>query len=293
MHSLLQLVSPAARTAVEATALMLVRENEQWATRLLGANGPTLCGNLALIGAAICPTLALDRLQVWLRLCLWTFLLDNMLDDPDGSEAELTNVEKRVVRVFAGAGSDDVLEVSLRAILASLRSHDPGDFWMPRVVSGLSQGLAAGVEHSALSRQVRAGLAPAPSAENYLDLASRSINHRGVATALILLLDERPLPPSDLRLIDRALDAAGRAIRLANDLRSTRRHQEEGILNVLLLRHADGSAVTPTDVRAEIDRHVDAHDKATSLIAGSSSVPEILRENLRLSVGAYRIGDLR
>jgi len=238
----------------------------------------------------------MDRLELRLRFCLWTFLLDDQLDHPGASEPELRQVERRVARLLGGdhrVAPDDLLGVILLEILSGLGDHDPGDALLPHVVDSLRDGLAAGVAHSVLSRRVRRGAVRHPTAESYLRLACRSINYRAAALALVLLVDERCWPDADFQRLNRALDAASSAIRLANDLRSVDRHRREGMLNILLLRGEDGSAVTPATVQRQIDRLVVAHDELVATVDDRPEVRQALIDSLRLSVCAYRAGGLR
>src|SRR5215211_7975925 len=127
MNALLELVAPVDRTLVKARASQAVRDNDEWARGLLGSQGSRLCENLAFVLASITPALAPECLQLRMRFCLWTFLLDNCLDDPAASDAEVRGVERRVTRALAGQpreASGDVLVDTLTVLLGQLRQHD-------------------------------------------------------------------------------------------------------------------------------------------------------------------------
>jgi hypothetical protein len=281
-HPLLQLVPAAERPAAEAMAKQVAGDNNDWALGLLGGTGTMLCENLAYAVTAIAPALDRERLGVLTRFTLWTFRLDNLLDDPATPVAELVAIEARLAEALRTRESSpaDALAVTLLRLIDAL----DGD---PALLDSLLDDIAGTVAHATLSRRVAAGECAAPPAEEYLAVASRSINYRSVAVALLLL--EAPWA-GDRGRLDEALTVGCRAIRLANDLRSVERHRREGALNVLLLRDRAGEPVTRGAVEDQIDRLIDRHD---ALLSGGTSSERALVNGLRVSVGVYRVGQLR
>lgn len=296
MRALLRFVAPRDRELAESKAEALLRMNGAWASQLLGPAAGRACENLAFVVASTSPTMAPDRLSLWLRLCLWTIFADDKLDDPAATMSAVEEIGSRVSTALNDVhhiAQDDVVCGSLHEVLQGLAEYDRSGFWLPHVVVGLQAGVLAGVEHVRLSRLVRQGALRAPTYEAYLDLASKSINHRAVALAMLLLTDDEPATEDDLRRLNCALDSACCAIRLANDLRSIERHQSEGLLNALLLCTADGQAVTPELLRRQIRFHGSVYNDLVASISTSSDVREALSSSLRLAVGVYGLGDLR
>ena len=85
------------------------------------------------------------------------------------------------------------------------------------------------------------------------------------------------------------------AVRLANDLRSVRRDQREGRLNILTLRTRAGTHVTQVYVRRQVQQYVLGHLTALvdTLDVNLRSSVRALANCLRVSVALYRVGDLR
>jgi hypothetical protein len=299
MDALLDLVPSAERSTVTANARHLARSNRAWALDRLGAAGPGLCDNLAVTVAAIAPALGPPDLEPLVRLCLWTFLIDDRLDDPGADPARLRAVGARVQAALDAppAHTGDPVVDTLTEVFAPLAARCPGGALVGRLRDELRAATAAGVVHAVLSRRVARGRAEPPPAEEYLDLAGRHINYRSFAVALLIMLDGAVLDGPVLdgaagrEPLDRALEAAGRAVRLANDLRSVERHRREGNLNVLLLRHSDGTPVTRRAVQEEIERYARRHD-ASAAALGRPHGPALVN-SLRVSVGLYRLGQLR
>jgi hypothetical protein len=237
--------------------------------------------------------------------------LDARLDEPGASLADVRRSAASVLATLDGNG--DALdgtgdrEPELAAILTGLRAHDPTRGQLARHPTGrqlahdpaggllagfadaLRDAVAAGVEHAELSRRVTDGQ-PRPTAERYLDLASRDVNYRSVGVALLLLAGAPGVDD-----FDAAIGHACRAVRLANDLRTADKDRDDGKLNVLALRTRQGSQVTPADVGRWIDHHVDAH---SALLVGASGQglreqSRALANSLRMAVGLYRLARSR
>ncbi|MGY0232999.1 terpene synthase family protein [Longispora urticae] len=304
MNPVLSLVPVGERPVVEADAARVAADNREWALARIGVSGPKLCDNLALTVAAIAPGLGVERLELLVRFSLWTFLFDNRMDDPAADVDALRAVEASVGRALAVSGPDralhgpdvpvrhdgDVLVETLADLVADLREHDRGGVVLPRLSAALRDDAAGSLAHALLSRRVAAGAEPRPTVPEYLEFASRSINYRSFALALLLLLGGRSADTLDR--LGPALGAACRAIRLANDLRSVERHRREGTLNALLLADPGGAPVTREAVDARVDEQVRVHDGLVGELADTGAGAALVN-SLRVSVGMYRLGQLR
>jgi hypothetical protein len=283
VETLMRLVPDSERSAVTAGATRARADTAEWALARLGAPGPKLCANLATTLAAIAPALPAERLALLTRYCLWTFMLDDSLDDP----ARTMDVVRAAADQLAG-GSGPVA-ATLAELLPLARPYDQAGL-LPRIVEAVREDVAGGVEHAVLSRRVASGETPAPTAEDYLDLAARSISYRSVSLLLLLLLDQHDSLLAYFGRVSDALTLGCRAVRLANDLRSAARHRAEGTLDVLALRTRSGDPVTPELATRWLVHHADAHDALLAHIPGCG--PALIR-SLRISVGMYRTGQLR
>lgn len=253
---------------------------------------PGLGRSLCLVIAAIAPALRYDRLALLARYAGWTIRLDDRLDRPDPDPADLRELRDAVAAVTAAAepgrpAPADPVVRELARLLAELAGLDrSGGAALARLRAELRSAVASGVQHALLGQAVTTGRAPPPAAEAYLATAARTVNYRSFGYALLALIGGDPLGTA----VDRALWHAAEAVRLANDLRSLDRDRAEATLNVLWLRTATGDRVTGRWVRTAIDRRVRAHDWA---LASTDRPGRVLTRSLHVSVGLYRLGDLR
>ena len=159
-----------------------------------------------------------------------------------------------------------------------------------RLTAALADAVATGMSQACLSRLVASGATPPPSATEYLEVASRDVNFRSVALALVLLCGERPLPTEAERL-DRAISVACRAVRLANDHATAGKDRAERRLNVVGLRTDVGVPVTPDDVEYWVDQDVHAHSVLLAAVShpGLATTTAALANSLRMAVGLYRL----
>lgn len=292
MSAVLRLIPEDERPAVERAALRVAGENWEWAAVHIGSTSAGLSDNLAYAVAAIAPSLDTERLRLLHRFTLWTFLLDNLMDDPKADPNQLRAIEADVLRTLDGkpAERDDDLTRTLNELYDVLCGYEADA--VTRFIHALRDDIAATTDHAVWSRHVASGDTRRPNLDEYLELAAGSINYRSVACALLMLLD---IGVIDESIADPALSSAARAVRLANDLRSARRHKKERTLHVLGLRDRDGRAVTSEVVADLIDQHVLTHDELLAALAGPDSVAAraVLVRGLRISVGVYRVGQLR
>jgi hypothetical protein len=285
-HPLLSLVPAADRVRVLAKAHFLLGADP--ADRLHSGQLYQL-RSVALTVAAMAPWLTIEKLALLLRYCMWTVRLDARLDDPGAS---LDDVRERAASTLATLDGDDP-EPELAAILAGLRRHDPTGTLLADFTAALRDAVLAGVEHAELSRRVADGQQP-PTAEQYLDLASRDVNYRSVAVTLLLLVGPATGGRSAVgSRLEAAIGHACHAVRLANDLSTAGADRADGQLNVLDLHTADGWPVTTGDARRWLDRHVDAH---AALLARASrhglrEQCQALANGLRMAVGLYRLAE--
>jgi hypothetical protein len=281
------LVSRTERSLVHATAARLYGDvSAGWP----GDFRPELVGRLCVVVAAIAPAIPRRRLSLLARYAHWSILLDDRLDGADPDPARLAELVAAVKEVTAGRRNRlaDPLLKSFAGILAELARCG-----RPRVLHGLFRqslldAVDGGVEHALLGHAVATGREPPPTAERYLAAAGRTVNYRSFAYAL-LMVRARPLTPATVDRLVPALEHAGYAVRLGNDLASVARDRAESTLNILGLRDESGVPMTEARVRREIARHISVHD---GLLA-STAPARVLSRSLRISAGLYLHTDLR
>jgi hypothetical protein len=296
MSLLSALIAPAERRSVGVTAGRLLAELAALAWPGHHQPSPELCRRVCFVVTAIAPELPLDRLSVLARYALWSILLDDRLDAPGAGPVTLHRIQHTVVATTSGRRTDlsDPTATVLAGILDELSSYDRSGATVVRFGAALRDAVDAGVHHAHLARAVAAGTAPPPTAEQYLEVAARSVNYRSFGYAL-LAAGPAGLTAAALDRLAPALAHAEHAVRLANDLRSVARDRAGATLNVLGLRTAGGAPVTPRLGADEIGRRRLAHrDELSQLIDPDlAQAARALARSLRVSVGLYQLTDLR
>ncbi|MGI5243035.1 terpene synthase family protein [Dactylosporangium sp. CA-139066] len=248
-----------------------------------------LAMRLAGVVAAITPDLDVARLTVLARYTLWTFLVDDELDDTAADAAVLAGLAARLSRVAraapAGSGAPHVLETMLAELVESLRAASASPALLHRFSDALCVAIDTGVQHTVRAQAIRQRRAAAPTVVEYLSVAAHHVNYRSFAYALLILAGPDPASVAGART-DMALTAAARAVRIANDLRSVDRDRAAGRLNVMLL---PPGAMDAAALERQIDHYVRLHDRLLRDVAEA----DVLRRSLRVAVGIYRVTDLR
>jgi hypothetical protein len=297
MDALLLLLPPEQRPLVRAKSVLLAERARAWVGAIHPQLGTRLCDSLALTVPAIVPTLGHEPLWVLVRYSLWCYLLDELLDAPGADRAELHDVGSSVLAALVGTGGaehQDPLGRELAEIIAEFRALGRGDALLRRFVDAVADGVAAGLKHAEQSRRIARGEVRPPLAVAYLDVASRHIHYRSFALGLLLVIGEAP-SGAMLDRLDLALGSACRAVRLANDLCTVGKDQQEGSLNILSLPTRDGGSVAPRAVQREIRQQVQRHHELLSDVSdlGLNASSEALANSLRIAVGVYSIADLK
>ncbi|GIG59193.1 hypothetical protein Lfu02_35650 [Longispora fulva] len=287
---MLELADPAVRRITRALRQGAGRERVRAAPRLYATVPASI--------AAVAPRLD-HAAQLWLaRYTLWSVhALDDMLDDPDRTPAELADVATLVRTITAGLCPPDPRDhfaVELSAFVAAVRARDSGGLIADRFVASLRDAVEAGVAITTLSARVRAGEAEPPDMGEYVAVAARDLNYKSFAYALLAFVGDDPAPCA-LDLWDQALSAGAVALRLANDRPSVDRDRAAGRLNVLDLRTGMGTPVTDALVDAQIRYHARHHDALLARTCDRTlhASVEALRTCLAQSLNLYRVGDLR
>src|SRR5437762_2284880 len=260
MEELLVLVPPGERARIRTKAMRLAEEARRRAGPMRVRQTPRLYETLPVTVAAIAPALDDDRLLLLVRYGIWSVLLDDHLDAPDADPAELRATEEQIGQIIDGTqvpAKHDYIARELAEILAGLRARHH-EALMTRFTDAVRDAVAAAVGRAEERTRFAGSAAGLPAAEDYLDVASRDVNYRSFALALLLVIGETP-SPEVVALWDAALPAASAAVRLANDLRSVRRDQREGRLNILTLRTRAGTHVTQVYVRRQVQQYVLGH----------------------------------
>ncbi|GAA1384000.1 hypothetical protein GCM10009661_64680 [Catellatospora chokoriensis] len=260
-----------------------------------------MCARIAGVVAASAPGAPVDRLVLPVRYALWSVLLDDRLDAREASPADLATLAQQV-SAASQARSDELSGefVGELASTAAALHHLRQTVVARRFSAAVDEAVAAGIEHAALGRAVAEGAEPAPDLDDYLRVAAATVNYRSFAfVAMAAVLDDA-LSGEALDRLEAPLRYAAGAVRLANDLRSVGRDRAEVSLNALMLRSPAGKPVTRRLIQARIRAYVAAHD---TLLAGLSAPDRgrtglvfaagTLKRLLRLSIGMYRVTDLR
>jgi hypothetical protein len=205
-----------------------------------------LAHRVARVVAAIAPGLDAERQELLTRYCLWTVWLDDQLDDPDADPAELLALVDGLHLPPELAAFDDA-----------------------RVIEAVRDAGRAALDHNA-----------ATDVERYIDTASRDVNYRGFAYALLLMVGDGW--PAN---VDATLDPASRAVRLANDLRTVDRDRATGRRNIL---DFEDRATVTRRIGAELRRH---GRLLRDVPPGRAR--RALHRGVRVAVGLYATGDLR
>jgi Terpene synthase family 2, C-terminal metal binding len=259
-----------------------------------GPAAPQLRRRVCCVVAAIAPALPPRPLSLLARYALWSFVFDDALEAAGADPDTLARFRDEVAGIAAGSrqtGGDPV-RVALSRMLDDLARYDPGGEVVRRFGDAVRDAAAAEVEQVLLGRAVAAGIAPPPTAEQYLALGARSANYRSFAF-LLLAVVAGALPGSTLDRMDPALWYAARAVRLGNDLPSVARDRGRAGLNIVALRTAGGEPVTRQQVIADIDRYVRAHDDALAPLTDAGPAVPALRRSLRVTVELFRMGGVR
>jgi hypothetical protein len=178
MGSVLTVVARHERQLVRAHAHQLHRA----ASRMPGVSW-RLRRRACVQVAAIAPHLVGDRLSLLLRHALWSYWLDNRLDAPGIDLAEAARLRAGVAAVIVGGEvcPTDPLLAELAHIVCGLSRYDPTGHAVAWYGESLREALAA--EISQLRARLVTGSRPAPTAEQYLVVASQTVNYRSFANA--------------------------------------------------------------------------------------------------------------
>ncbi|HCT77557.1 MAG TPA: hypothetical protein DGG94_05645 [Micromonosporaceae bacterium] len=249
---------------------------------------------ISTVVASIAPWLPHDRLLLLVRYAVWSVQLDDRIDRRGADAATLNRLRNAVTSAIAGNATGEPLFDDLAMIVKQLSTYDSSGAVLSRFGTALKEAVSTGIAHAVLGKAVFKGTARPPTKEDYLDVAASTVNYRSFAYALLAVV-VGDLPESALDQLDAALSHGAHAVRLSNDLRSADRDQTEQTLNVLSLQDSDGNPVTQRQVRQEIGRCLCAHHDVLSRLAGPDLVVPAysLARSLELSIGLYRLADLR
>lgn len=285
---LTDLVPARQRDRVAALAPALAADAAEWVGDV-ETLGPTLFDRLAVTIAAVAPDLPEPDLRLLMRHSTWLYLLDARLDETSAVAATLAAAVSATLRGAHPPETDPFLS-PLAYLRDEFRRRDRHGAMLPALDRSLADSMAATARQQDRARLLAAGTGTAPTAEDYLTDAARHINYRPFALALLLVVTAEPTADL-LDGLDDALEAASRAVRLANDLRTLPKDRAERGLNVLLLSSADGTPTTTGSVTDDIRRLLADHERALAGVPADAA--RALRAALRVSVGVYRVTDLR
>ena len=211
------------------------------------------------------------------------------------SAMELTSRSIRTtLRTGLPARADCLIDTELAFLLVGAQQRDRAGR-LGLFKEEIADGVTAALDHAHLSRRTarrRRRVRP-PTAEQYLETASRHIHYRSFAHCL-LLLSGAEIPRAAMDMVDDALTAGSRAVRLVNDLRTAPKDRAEGS-NILRLRSRTGRRTSADAVKHRVEHNIRVHGvlAEAGVAAGmSASVAALLVNSLRVAVGVYQTTDL-
>jgi hypothetical protein len=176
-----------------------------------------------------------------------------------------------------------VLDAMLAELLGAVGLLAPPPLFS-RFADALCAAIDAGVQHTVRAQQIQQGRGTLPAVVEYLAVADRHVNYASFAYLLLIITEAAPTV-AVLPRIDRAVMAASRAIRIANDLASVDRDRAAGRLNILLLQDPAGVAAS----QRRIGRYARLHDHLLREVAEAG----VLHRSLHIALAVYRVTDLR
>jgi hypothetical protein len=250
-----------------------------------------MCRRVCQVVAESAPETPPPRLAIVVRYALWSVILDDRLDGPGPDRAALSALRGALAEAVTPTRPPpaDRFAGELRKIVDELAAHAPQG--AARFGAAVLDTVDTSITHTLLGQAGAAGTAPAPTVEEYLAVAARTINYHSFGYALLAVAAGRLTGP-ELAVVEEALEPGAAAVRLANDLRSLARDRAERTLNVLELRTAAGAALTRAQVADLTDERMRRHDEVLAAL-GPSPAAAMLVRSLRRSVGLYRRTDLR
>lgn len=234
MNRFLAELDPAERVGIFTLAEQVSGRVQEWA-RPYGVFEAQRFATTGLTMAAAAPWVPVEALATMAALTLWIFTVDDWLDRGVLAPAERRARVGEYAAVAAGAGPPgrDPLARALCDIGRELAARPLWGALAPVWATACRAMLTGMVAECEAGERVRAGGAW-PSLRTYMEHGVESI---GVRLYLVGAWAVVGGPGTAARLpqLRRLARSAGRALRLANDLRTLPRERQEGNANVLLV----------------------------------------------------------
>lgn len=216
--------------------------------------------------AAAAPWLALPDLGDMAAITLWIFTVDDCLDEGRFGPGDRDRRIRHYVRIAASAAgrepppedpyAEALVDIQRRLAARPLYAALAGDW------ARTCRAMLAGMLFECRTGEAVRGGRPWPTRRTYLEHGIQSIGVPMYLTGSWIICGG-PETPGLLPVLRPMARAAGRAVRLANDLRTLERERTEGNANVLMMLEAAG---WPADRAA-----------AWARAAASASVRRLLR----------------
>lgn len=198
----------------------------------------TVIQTVALNFAAAAPFASATALLPTVQLCLWEFILDDLLDDERMPQAEL---EQRVAQCRAALlhplprADADPLSAVLQEIRCDLQSYPLWSAlapWWTAAVVGLIDGMMGEYRWRAAYRQH--GSVALPTYPAYIANGRYSVGYQPLVWTALLALNDASTPVH-LAYLQAMEETGAICLRLANDLRTYTKEVAEGKFNALWL----------------------------------------------------------
>jgi hypothetical protein len=289
-RNLFDLLEAEDRALAKSKAPYLAEYSRRWWQPIEAEVPDSLSYRLSVTVAAIAPRLDLPELYPLMAWCAWTAMIDERFDRTS-RPVDPTTIRASIEAALDGepwTGTDGFYETTLIALVGELRRYD--SLLTDRFIDAVREAAAAQAEHVILARQ----RGSAPCAEEYLDVAGRHSYMRSIGLVLLALVQQHPTA-ADLDHFECALASAGKAVRLANDLRTHSKDATEGTLNIVQLRLRGGARITPEHAEDLLERYCAEARTALRKIDPTSFGVSVstLENHLRVAIGLYRIGALK
>lgn len=209
---------------------------------------PVIGRGLALCGEGLGPA----ALVLLADLALAIYAVDDLADEGDLSVEEVALRLGHLAEAATGSPcaelAFDPLSRCLAGVAARLRRAPLGEALWPAYCGAMRALLSGMVAERRAGARLRDGAAP--TLAEHLEVGKETVGVRQMALAAWMLLGERGALPA-LSLLQRAAGHLSLAARIANELHSQEREEQEGKVNALLLLGPEGGDLLRCRLRIE------------------------------------------
>lgn len=256
--NLLEMLSSQERRDIQSKSQTLAHSLEQWAGQYPFIR-PIRIPTLALVVATVLPQMPFDDCLLVAKTMLWIFGVDDKIDERLVTLSEVRHKAQEWQSVIAQGASDEAAEgdeltaalLEIRGQLVEFPLFEPlrqhWAFCVYTLIETMARECQSGIAYNAQ------GPSSLPRLGKYLRDGIHSIGmHLWQSTALIVSGDASVL--ACLEAIEKAIEYAGAAIRLYNDVQTFDKEMHEGGINAILITyHALLAACPQADKKRLLD----------------------------------------